>query len=43
MDIITYSLFAYGLTAVISLLVMGVVVLISKMLNGSNNMEQEIE
>lgn len=42
MDIVTYSLFAYGLTAVISLIVMGVVIMISKML-GNNNMEQEIE
>ncbi len=42
MNIVTYSLFAYGLTAVISFLVMGVVVLISKTLN-NNNAEQEIE
>lgn len=42
MNIVTYSLFAYGLTAVISFLVMGVVVLISKTLN-NNNVEQEIE
>ncbi len=42
MDIVTYSLFAYGLTAVISLIVMGVVIMISKTL-GNNNMEQEIE
>ena len=37
-----YSLFAYGLTAVISLMVMGVVIMISKTL-GNNNVEQEIE
>ena len=42
MDIVMYSLFAYGLTAVISLMVMGVVIKISKTL-GNNNVEQEIE
>mgnify|MGYP001768599891 CR=1 FL=1 len=42
MDIVMYSLFAYGLTAVISLMVMGVVIMISKTL-GNNNVEQEIE
>ena len=42
MDIVMYSLFAYGLTAVISLMVMGVVIMISKTL-GNNNVEQEME
>ena len=42
MDIVMYSLFAYGLTAVISLMVMGVVIMIIKTL-GNNNVEQEIE
>ena len=42
MDIVMYSLFAYGLTAVISLMVMGVVIMISKTL-GNNNVEQDIE
>ena len=41
MDMVMYSLFAYGLTAVISLMVMGVVIMISKTL-GNNNVEQEI-
>lgn len=43
MDIVTYSLFAYGMTAVISFLVMGVVVLISKALGNGNNVEQETD
>lgn len=42
MDIVSYSLMTYGLTAAISFLVMGVVVLISKALT-SNNVEQEME
>ena len=43
MDIVTYSLFAYAMTTVISFLVMGVVVMISKALGNGNNEEQETE
>lgn len=34
MNVYLYSLFCYGLTAVISFLVMGVIVLVSKIIHG---------
>ena len=41
MDINVYMLFAYGLTALISFFVIGVVVLINKAMNGKGSQDSE--
>lgn len=40
MNIFTYTLMCYGLTAVISFLVVGLIVGINKILNSKNSTEQ---
>lgn len=40
MNVVQYALFAYGLTAIISLVVTGIIVLISKSLGNSNEQKE---
>lgn len=40
MDVVKYAFFSYGLTAVISLLVMGVIVVISKALGNTEEQKE---
>jgi len=40
LDVVKYAFFSYGLTAIISLVVMGIIVVISKSFGNSNEQKE---